>query len=113
MRRAYVPRGVDDPHVVVAREYGFETWRELVRRRARPGEHEGQREGSPEVVAALAAIRGGDVERLRVLLDERPELADGRTPARGRRCSRRSPSPTWSATTSDPSSASIRASSSC
>ena len=32
-------------------------------RRARPGEHEGQREGSLEVLAALAAIRRGDVER--------------------------------------------------
>ena len=38
-------------------------------------DHEGQREGSPEVIAALEAIRSGDVEGLRVLLDERPDLA--------------------------------------
>ena len=35
--RAYVPRGLDDPYVVVAREYGFETWRDARgERRARP-----------------------------------------------------------------------------
>ena len=76
LARAYVPRGVNDPHIVVAREYGFETWRALVAgvERVR-SEHEGQREGSPEVLAALAAIRDGDVQRLRVLLDEHPALA--------------------------------------
>jgi hypothetical protein len=74
--RAYVPRGADDPYVVVAREYGFETWRALVASVERVrSENEGQREGSPEVVAALAAIRDGDVERLRLLLDEHPALA--------------------------------------
>jgi hypothetical protein len=38
-------------------------------------EHEGQREGSEPVLAALAAIRAGDVEGLRDLLDRQPELA--------------------------------------
>ena len=74
--RAYVPRGLEDPRLVVAREYGFETWRELVATVERVrADHEGQREGSPEVIAALEAIRRGDVEGLRVLLDERPDLA--------------------------------------
>jgi hypothetical protein len=73
---AYVPLGVDDPHVVVAREYGFETWRELVATVERVrAEHEGQREGSPEVVAALASIRRGDVDELGALLDEQPWLS--------------------------------------
>jgi hypothetical protein len=73
-RLAIVPNG--DPYVVVAREYGFETWRELVAavERAR-ATHEGQREGSPRVVAALAALDGDDVERLRAMLDEDPALA--------------------------------------
>jgi hypothetical protein len=77
-RRAagYVPRGGEDPKIVIAREYGFETWRELVvtveRVRA---EHEGQREGSPRVVAAIDAIDAGDVDRLAAMLDADPTLA--------------------------------------
>ncbi len=61
--------------LVIAREYGFPTWRRLV---------EGLREESegwrlarqhPEpVAAALAAIRGGDAPHLRRLLDSDPEL---------------------------------------
>ena len=79
-----MPRGLEDPRLVVAREYGFETWRELVATVERVrADHEGQREGSPEVIAALEAIRRGDVEGLRVLLDERPDLAPAPDPARG------------------------------
>ena len=73
---AYVPRGLEHPHVVIAREYGFETWRELVATVERVrAEHEGQREGAPEVVAALETIRRGDLGGLRALLSEHPELA--------------------------------------
>src|SRR5262249_37501913 len=78
VRRAtyYVPRGVDDPKVVVAREYGFETWRELVATVERVrSEHEGQREGDPRVVAALEAIDAGDVDGLARMLDQDPGLA--------------------------------------
>jgi hypothetical protein len=83
--RAHVARladwtggGLDhrDAKLVVAREYGFDTWRELVATVERVrAVHEGQREGSPPVLAALDAIRAGDVDALRALLDERPELA--------------------------------------
>jgi ankyrin repeat protein len=73
-RAAIVPNG--DPHVVVAREYAFETWRELVATVERVrATQEGQREGSPEVLAALDAMERGDVEALRAQLDASPSLA--------------------------------------
>jgi hypothetical protein len=83
--REHVPRlvgfagGALDPahaRLVVAREYGFPTWRDLVfyvEKAIR--EHGGQREGSELVLAALDAIRAGDVGRLAGLLDLHPELA--------------------------------------
>jgi hypothetical protein len=83
--RAHVARLADwsggelddrDAKLVVAREYGFDTWRELVATVERVrAVQEGQREGSPQVLAALDAIRAADVDALRTLLDERPELA--------------------------------------
>lgn len=82
--RAHVPRLGDfaggaldlrDAHLVIAREYGFGTWRELVRTVERVrAEHEGQREGTQEVQAALEAISRGDVVRLAELLDAYPQL---------------------------------------
>ncbi len=83
--RAHVPRLEDfgggaldlrDAGLVIAREYGFGTWRELVRTVDRVrAEHEGQREGTPEVRAALEAISRGDVVRLAELLDAHPQLS--------------------------------------
>ena len=82
--RAHVPRLWDfacgalvlrDADLVIAREYGFGTWRELVRTVERvQAEHEGQREGTPEVQAALEAISRSDVVRLAELLDAHPQL---------------------------------------
>jgi len=82
--RAHVPRLGDfaggdldlrDADLVIAREYGFGTWRELLRMVERAlAEHEGQREGTPEVRAALDAISRGDVVRLAELLDAYPQL---------------------------------------
>lgn len=82
--RAHVPRLGDfaggaldlrDAELVIAREYGFGTWRELGRTVVRVlAEHEGQREGTPEVQAALEAISAGDVVRLGELLDGYPQL---------------------------------------
>jgi hypothetical protein len=72
---AYVPRGPEDARLVIAREYGFETWRELVATVERVLTiNEGQREGTPEVLAALAAIRSADADGLRDLLDADPSL---------------------------------------
>jgi ankyrin repeat protein len=73
-RASIVPRA--DPSVVIAREYGFETWRELVAAVERVrATHEGQREGSPEVLAALGAMERGAADELRSQLDETPSLA--------------------------------------
>lgn len=82
--RAHVPRLGDfgggaldlrDAELVIAREYGFGTWRELARTVERAlAEHEGQREGAQEVRAAVEAISGGDVGRLAELLDAHPQL---------------------------------------
>jgi len=87
--RAHVPRLADipdaqllggelparDAKLVVAREYGFPTWRDLVfyvEKAIR--EFEGQRDGDEAVIAALEAIRRGDVQELRRLLDSHPGL---------------------------------------
>ena len=68
-----VPTG--DAHVVVAREYGFETWRELVAAVERVrATNEGQREGSPIVLEVLDVIERNDVEALRAHLDADPAL---------------------------------------
>jgi Ankyrin repeats (many copies) len=82
--RAHVARLADyaggpvdqrDTQLVVAREYGFQTWRELVATVERVrATHEDQRDGSPDVLAALECIRRGDVAALAALLDEEPEL---------------------------------------
>jgi ankyrin repeat protein len=82
--RAQVPRLGDfaggvldlrDGDLVIAREYGFGTWRELMRTVERVrSEHEGQREETPEVQVALEAIRRGEVVRLAELLDAHPQL---------------------------------------
>jgi hypothetical protein len=73
-RLALVPTG--DPYVVVAREYGFETWRELVAAVEHAvATHEGQRDGSPRVVAAIEALDRDDVDALRDMLDADPSLA--------------------------------------
>ncbi|MBV9424074.1 MAG: ankyrin repeat domain-containing protein [Solirubrobacterales bacterium] len=83
--RAHVPRlgdfaggvlDLSDADLVIAREYGFGTWRELVRTVERVlVQHEDQREGTAEVRAALEAISRGDVVRLAELLDAHPELS--------------------------------------
>ena len=82
--RAHVPRlaafqgdelALRDAKIVVAREYGFPTWRDLAFFVETDIErHEAQRGGTPEVLAALEAMRQGDVERLGALVDEHPWL---------------------------------------
>lgn len=82
--RAHVPRlaGFDggelplrDARIAIAHEFGFPTWHELVVHvEAARRDHEGQREGDDEVLAALDAIRTGDIVSLTALLDRAPRL---------------------------------------
>jgi hypothetical protein len=86
--RAYVPRldglgdaalsqraTIADARLVIAREYGFPTWRKLL-----AGLHEETaasrytREDAEPVAAAVDAIRSGDANALRRLLRSHPEL---------------------------------------
>jgi hypothetical protein len=75
------PLAPADARLVIAREYGFPTWQALVRAvravRRRVEESPGWQgqEGRP-MGEALDAIRSGDPERLRRLLDAHPELAN-------------------------------------
>jgi hypothetical protein len=86
--RAHVPRlatvsdaalvaraSLADARLVVAREYGFPTWAGLVEgvRRETADWHRARAHAQP-VAAALAAIRAGDADELRRLLDAYPEL---------------------------------------
>jgi Ankyrin repeats (many copies) len=86
--RAHVPRlaelndaslgeraTIADAQLVIAREYGFPTWRGLVdglREESEGWQHAHQY--PPSVAAALAAIRTGDAAHLKHLLDVEPEL---------------------------------------
>jgi hypothetical protein len=88
--RAHVPRYADvaeaelvgreiplrDARLLIAREYGFPTWRELVRF-ARKARRAHEADGLPKrgaIALAIEAIGDGDAERLRALLAENPGL---------------------------------------
>jgi len=95
--RAHVPRlaalndaalseraTIGDARLVIAREYGFPTWRGLVdglREESEGWEH--ARQHSSSVAAALAAIRTGDAAQLERLLDSEPELMHANVGAGG------------------------------
>jgi hypothetical protein len=86
--RAHVPRlaeltdstlgdraTIADARLVIAREYGFPTWRSLVEELRDETAAWETASGPPEpVAAALAAIRAGDAAALARLLDADPEL---------------------------------------
>lgn len=86
--RAHVPRlaalsdtalseraTIADARLVIAREYGFPTWRGLVEGLREESEGWRRARQHPEpVAAALAAIRAGDAEHLERLLEADPEL---------------------------------------
>jgi hypothetical protein len=91
--RAYLPRltGASDQElsgsalplrearIVVAREYGFPTWRELVYYVDKANrDFSEEQEARGDLAAALAAIREGGPERLRALLEANPELLEQR-----------------------------------
>jgi ankyrin repeat protein len=64
-----------DARLVIAREYGFPTWRQLLEGlRGESVAWKHARQNAEPVAAALAAIRAGDAEQLRRLLDAHHEL---------------------------------------
>ena len=66
---------VSDARLVVARENGFPTWQRLTEALEQESKTWRRAREHPESVdAAIAAIRAGDVERLRRLLDAEPAL---------------------------------------
>jgi hypothetical protein len=86
--RAYVPRlagfegrqlELRDAKLVVAREYGFPTWRELAAGVERAIAQHVDRPGG-DLGHAFELIQAGQVEHLRRLLDEQPDLVHERYP---------------------------------
>jgi Ankyrin repeats (many copies) len=66
---------IADARLVIAREYGFPTWRGLVEGlREESAGWQGARQDRDLVAAALAAIGTGDAVALKRLLDAHPEL---------------------------------------
>ncbi|HEY7233828.1 MAG TPA: ankyrin repeat domain-containing protein [Gemmatimonadaceae bacterium] len=67
-----------DVQLVIAREYGFESWaalKHVVEAKSRVAKFKPH----PQFGEAVAALRAGDLERLRALLDAHPELVNART----------------------------------
>jgi phage FluMu protein gp41 len=112
------PLTLADAQLVIAREYGFDTWAALKDRTSIAADVANFRP-HPRFDEALAALDAGDTERLRTLLGSDPTLVDARTnldppfhyftgatllhhvagnPSRGRLEGRRPPLPANSAT---------------
>ncbi|HEU4994278.1 MAG TPA: ankyrin repeat domain-containing protein [Gemmatimonadaceae bacterium] len=68
------PLKLADAQLVLAREYGFQSWAALKHFVGTSGRVAKFR-SHPMFLEAVAAIDAGDLERLRALLDEHPELA--------------------------------------
>ena len=69
---------LSDAQLVIAREYGFESWATLKLHAEMPERLDGLRL-HPKFDDAVAAIRTGKIEALRTLLDEYPDLVHART----------------------------------
>jgi hypothetical protein len=72
------PLALADAQLVLAREYGFENWARL-KDRVERGRRIAEIKPHPRFDEALAALRAGDVERLRGLLADDPPLIGART----------------------------------
>jgi ankyrin repeat protein len=72
------PLPLADAQLVVAREYGFETWSQL-KQRVELGARMDRIQPHPRFEDALAALDAGDPERLRGLLASHPDLVHART----------------------------------
>jgi len=67
-----------DAQLVIAREYGFESWaalKHVVEAKGRVAKFKPH----PKFADAVAALRAGDLDKLRRLLDDSPELVRART----------------------------------
>lgn len=72
------PFALADAQLVIAREFGFESWADLKHRVEIAGKLAGFRP-HPALDDAVAAIVAGDIGRLHALLDAHPELVHART----------------------------------
>jgi hypothetical protein len=68
---------VADAQLVIAREYGFESWARL-KHEVETSDRVARFEPHPRMDEAVAALRTGNLERLRQLLDAHPELVRAR-----------------------------------
>ena len=77
---AHLPRGASgelplrDAKIVVAREYGFPTWRDLVHYQQQAIDTFEERPTEGDLARAWDAMKASDVEGLRALLDDHPGL---------------------------------------
>jgi hypothetical protein len=67
-----------DAQLVLAREYGFESWAKL-KERVERGKKIEKVKAHPRFGEALEALRAGDIDRLRGVIGEAPELVKART----------------------------------
>lgn len=67
-----------DAQLVIAREYGFDSWAAL-KRDVEAASRIAKYKPHPRFDEAVAAVDAGDVDRLRTLLDAHPELVRART----------------------------------
>jgi ankyrin repeat protein len=72
------PLVLADAQLVLAREYGFESWAKL-KERVERGKRIGRIKPHAHFGEALEALRGGDIERLRGLIGKEPDLITART----------------------------------
>lgn len=73
-----VPLALADAQLVIAREYGLDSWAAL-KHRVEAGDRLATFTPHPRFDDALTALVAGDLERLRVLLSSTPDLARART----------------------------------
>jgi ankyrin repeat protein len=72
------PLALADAQLVLAREYGFQNWAQL-KDRVERGRHIARLKPHPRFSEALAALRAGDLDLLRGVVAEEPDLIHART----------------------------------
>src|SRR5207244_2722493 len=72
------PLTLADAQLVIAREYGAESWARL-KRHVETSERVAEFQPHPRFGEAVSALDAGDIDRLRGLLASEPELVHART----------------------------------